>query len=291
MVQIAVILRGANGQIVAFRQGLPCFPRIGRAGLGHCAILRGAKGRAMASTRKIAAILVADVVGYSRLAGTDEERTLAGLLPCILFSWVKTAKRMRSKEVRSWKTPMGVIAAKAILGISILGNENLRPETFGRMGLQFAPETADWRAQNEISRAKRRKCRTIPDARKLRQFSNCEPVSDAFVYFMQFEGGAMRTGNRQSRGGKPTSRARQWAQSGARPRGVRPTNREKYRKVRQKWALSAASRVRKRYRFPRFSESSPYSGEQGAKQLGTGSGAPRSARVVAPCFGQAHRAP
>src|SRR5208337_3693289 len=33
----------------------------------------------MAGTRKIAAILVADIVGYSRLAGTDEERTLARL--------------------------------------------------------------------------------------------------------------------------------------------------------------------------------------------------------------------
>ena len=33
----------------------------------------------MAATRKIAAILVADVVGYGRLAGADEERTLARL--------------------------------------------------------------------------------------------------------------------------------------------------------------------------------------------------------------------
>jgi class 3 adenylate cyclase len=33
----------------------------------------------MSVTRKIAAILVADVVGYSRLAGEDEERTLARL--------------------------------------------------------------------------------------------------------------------------------------------------------------------------------------------------------------------
>src|ERR1700690_1308608 len=33
----------------------------------------------MAETRKIAAILVADIVGYSRLAGTDEGRTLARL--------------------------------------------------------------------------------------------------------------------------------------------------------------------------------------------------------------------
>src|SRR5208337_2286592 len=33
----------------------------------------------MAETRKIAAILVADIVGFSRLAGVDEERTLARL--------------------------------------------------------------------------------------------------------------------------------------------------------------------------------------------------------------------
>ena len=33
----------------------------------------------MSEIRKIAAILVADVVGYSRLASTDEERTLARL--------------------------------------------------------------------------------------------------------------------------------------------------------------------------------------------------------------------
>jgi adenylate cyclase len=36
-------------------------------------------GRAISETRKIAAILVADVVGYSRLAGADEDRTLSRL--------------------------------------------------------------------------------------------------------------------------------------------------------------------------------------------------------------------
>src|SRR5271166_6193248 len=35
--------------------------------------------RTMVGTRKIAAILVADIVGYSRLAGTDEDRTLSRL--------------------------------------------------------------------------------------------------------------------------------------------------------------------------------------------------------------------
>jgi adenylate cyclase len=37
------------------------------------------EGRAMSETRKIAVILVADVVGYSRLAGADEDRTLSRL--------------------------------------------------------------------------------------------------------------------------------------------------------------------------------------------------------------------
>ena len=37
------------------------------------------RGCAMAEIRKLAAILASDVVGYSRLAGADEDRTLARL--------------------------------------------------------------------------------------------------------------------------------------------------------------------------------------------------------------------
>jgi TolB-like protein/class 3 adenylate cyclase/Tfp pilus assembly protein PilF len=40
---------------------------------------RAAKGNAVTESRKLAAILVADVVGYSRLAGADEDRILARL--------------------------------------------------------------------------------------------------------------------------------------------------------------------------------------------------------------------
>jgi adenylate cyclase len=43
-----------------------------------CAILRAGWG-AMAETRKLAAILCSDVVGFSRLAGADEDRILARL--------------------------------------------------------------------------------------------------------------------------------------------------------------------------------------------------------------------
>jgi adenylate cyclase len=35
--------------------------------------------RGMTQTRKLVAILAADVVGYSRLAGADEDRTLTRL--------------------------------------------------------------------------------------------------------------------------------------------------------------------------------------------------------------------
>ena len=37
----------------------------------------------MKETRKLAAILVADVVGYSRLAGADEDRISRGCEPCV----------------------------------------------------------------------------------------------------------------------------------------------------------------------------------------------------------------
>jgi hypothetical protein len=36
----------------------------------------------MTESRKLAAILAADVVGFSRLVGAEEDRTLARLLPC-----------------------------------------------------------------------------------------------------------------------------------------------------------------------------------------------------------------
>jgi hypothetical protein len=35
---------------------------------------------AVSETRKLAAILVSDIVGYSRLAGADEDRNLGGVL-------------------------------------------------------------------------------------------------------------------------------------------------------------------------------------------------------------------
>ena len=45
----------------------------------NCVRLSSCEGAAMTETRKLAAILAADVAGYSKLAGADEERTLARL--------------------------------------------------------------------------------------------------------------------------------------------------------------------------------------------------------------------
>jgi class 3 adenylate cyclase len=48
-------------------------------GRGAVLLSSALKGAAMTETRKLAAILAADLAGYSKLAGADEERTLARL--------------------------------------------------------------------------------------------------------------------------------------------------------------------------------------------------------------------
>jgi len=67
----------------AVGSGLPSsnlYKALEEAGRSHrsCDSLPGKRG-VMVETRKLAAILAADVVGYSKLAGADEDRTLARL--------------------------------------------------------------------------------------------------------------------------------------------------------------------------------------------------------------------
>jgi hypothetical protein len=54
---------------------------------GLCVIVRTARGAPIAETRKLAPILVGDIVGFSRLAGADEDRILARL---------RTLRRLRN---------------------------------------------------------------------------------------------------------------------------------------------------------------------------------------------------
>ena len=55
----------------------------------------------MAETRKLVAILAADVVGYSRLAGADEDRTLARLRALRSDLIDPTAQRTASTTLRN----------------------------------------------------------------------------------------------------------------------------------------------------------------------------------------------
>ena len=64
-----IVLNGRRGRVL---DGLPRHEDLAEA-------LGVVERDGMTETRKLAAILVADVVGYSRLAGADEERTLARL--------------------------------------------------------------------------------------------------------------------------------------------------------------------------------------------------------------------
>ena len=71
----------------------------------------------MAETRKIAAILVADVVGYSRLAGADEEGTLARLRvlrsdlidPAIATHHGRTVKRTGDGSLVEFRSVVGAV--------------------------------------------------------------------------------------------------------------------------------------------------------------------------------------
>ena len=71
----------------------------------------------MGETRKLAAILVADVVGYSRLAAADEDRTLSRLRGlrsdldrsrpsrCIKGASSSEPATLRSSSFAAWSTP------------------------------------------------------------------------------------------------------------------------------------------------------------------------------------------
>jgi hypothetical protein len=72
----------------------------------------------MAETRKLAAILAADVVGYSKLAGADEDRTLARL------------RALRSALLNSMRTPSPVPLDDAAVMYSDGGVDQIAVSSF-----------------------------------------------------------------------------------------------------------------------------------------------------------------
>jgi TolB-like protein/class 3 adenylate cyclase/Tfp pilus assembly protein PilF len=91
----------------------------------------------MAETRKIAAILVADVVGYSRLAGADEEGTLARLRalrsdlidPAIAAHHGRTVKRTGDGILIDFRSVVGAVrCAIEVQNGMVARNAGLPPE-------------------------------------------------------------------------------------------------------------------------------------------------------------------
>src|SRR5712672_162572 len=92
----------------------------------------------MSETRKIAAILVSDVVGYSRLAGADEDRILARLRalrsdlidPTIAVHHGRVVKRTED-GTRSKSHPRKALVLAALL-LPRLARRPFRPRTLSR---------------------------------------------------------------------------------------------------------------------------------------------------------------
>ena len=91
----------------------------------------------MSENRKLAAILVADVVGYSRLAGADEERTLARLRgirsdvidPAIAAHRGRTVKRTGDGSILEFRSVVDAVrCAIEVQGAMVERNAGVPPE-------------------------------------------------------------------------------------------------------------------------------------------------------------------
>src|SRR6202051_923547 len=91
----------------------------------------------MSETRKIAAILVADIVGFSRLAGADEDRTLARLRalrsdlidPTVALRNGRVVKRTGDGALIEFRSVVGAVCcASEVQNAMIERNAGLPPE-------------------------------------------------------------------------------------------------------------------------------------------------------------------
>ena len=91
----------------------------------------------MGGTRKIAAILVADIVGYSRLVGADEDRTLSRLRglrsdlidPAIDAHYGRIVKRTGDGSIIEFRSVVGALRCALEVQIGMVErNADLPPE-------------------------------------------------------------------------------------------------------------------------------------------------------------------
>ena len=102
----------------------------------------------MSETRKLAAILVADVVGYSRLAGADEERTLARLRalrsdlidPAIALHHGRIVKRTGDGSIIEFRSVVNAVrCALEVQTGMVERNMGVPPESSHRISRRHSP--------------------------------------------------------------------------------------------------------------------------------------------------------
>jgi hypothetical protein len=109
----------------------------------------------MSETRKLAAILVSDVAGYSRLAGADEERTLARLRalrsdlidPTIALYHGRIVKRTRDRTIVEFRSVVDAVRlAIEVQGAMVDRNAGVSPTSASSFASAFISATWSRRA-------------------------------------------------------------------------------------------------------------------------------------------------
>ena len=136
--------------------GGPLPSKTGRLALGFGLMWRPKRG-AMTATRKLAAILVADVVGYSWLAGADEDRTLARLRalrsdlidPTIALYHGRVVKRTGDGSIIEFRSVVDAVRCAIEVQSGMVGrNAGLPPEK----RIEFRVNPVCWRRRRPSMR-------------------------------------------------------------------------------------------------------------------------------------------
>ena len=140
----------------------------------------------MSETRKPAAIVVADVVGYSRLAGADEDRTLARLRslrsdlidPAVAVNHGRIVKRTGDGVIAEFLSVVDAVrCAIEVQNGMVERNAGLPPERRGGAG-KNQPDLCGGCGQQEAGKGHRAEVASRPGARVREYSASAFPVVD-----------------------------------------------------------------------------------------------------------------